>query len=90
MTNSCVYAENVFSHCTICNLKNKVMFDCFFFRERYLLSPNRGSTYLEVTNSAIDNYKLTNDRERLDSVVTMFISSLQNLANSLCYLKQTI
>ena len=62
----------------------------FSFRGSYLLSPGRSSSYLEVIKSAIENYKLTNNSEKLDSVVSVFISSLQNLADSLCQLKQTV
>ena len=61
-----------------------------FFRTGYLLTHKRGDDTLEVLKDAVEEYKLSKKVQRLDHVLSLFISSLQNLSSSLCQLKHIL
>ena len=61
-----------------------------FFRTGYLLTHERGDDTLKVLKDAVEEYKLSKKVQRLDHVLSLLISSLQNLSSSLCQLKHIL
>ena len=60
------------------------------FSTSYLLSYDRDITAMQVIASAIEEYQLTWNSDTLNSVVSLYISSLHNFSTALCQLKQIL
>ena len=60
----------------------KFIFKCFCLSStRYILSPDRDSSpATEALASAVAQYQITGDSEKLNSVVSVYISGLQNFS----------